>query len=125
MRSSEAHDHPIRGHLRPYVHITSNLLSLNPHLFITLLADRRAVQRIPQELSAHPSIAKVFKDAGRVKIEALVDDGEKIPQEDHDKIAAEVAGKFDRVFERILKGEAEGGVPRTMLVDVSRKLEGR
>ena len=55
----------------------------------------------------------------------MVDDGEKIPQEDHDKIAAEVAGRFDGVFERILKGEAEGGVPRTMLVDVSRKLEGR
>ena len=107
-----------RGHLRPYVHITNQLLALAPNLHITLLADRRAVQRIPQELSAHPSIAKVFKNSGRVHVEALVDEGQQIPLEDHDKIGGEVASKFDATFEKIIKGELAGGVPKTMLVDV-------
>ena len=95
------------------------MLLLAPNLHITLLADRRAVQRIPQELSAHPSIAKVFKESGRLHIEALVDEGEQIPLEDHDKISGEVASKFDATFKKILKGEHVGGVPKTILVDVS------
>ena len=103
-----------------------NLSHLFPKLFITFLADRRAMDRIPHEISSHPELLEGVE--GRWRLVPLTDPkSPEISHVEHDKIQAEVAGQFDATFTRILKGDTEaepGGfrtVPRTIIVDVCQR----
>lgn len=101
--------------------MTYNLVNLNPNLHISLLADRRALQRIAQELSAHPEMAKVFNESGRVRVVGLIDpNGPVIPDSEQDKIGEEVKGSLDTVLGKILEGDDGGFVkPSVVAIDVS------
>ncbi len=102
-----------------------NLLGSFPDLHITFLADRRALKRIPQELSAYPELVKRFK--GRYRVVPMTNpNGPEIPDADQDEIGKEVASVFESILERIFKGdkdaesEAFRAVPSATIVDVSR-----
>ena len=55
-----------RGHIRPTVHLAMNLSHLFPNLFISFLADRRAMDRIPHEISSHPELLEGVESRWRL-----------------------------------------------------------